>query len=100
MNKKYFSYLSFFVLALVLGGLLSGCSLSPTDQSAGTVEETPVAAEPVVPVDQTPVPAVDAAPVITDAELDQEVKAMDTELDTVKMTGFEATNLTDKDLGL
>ncbi|MFA6525961.1 MAG: hypothetical protein WCT26_00920 [Candidatus Buchananbacteria bacterium] len=99
MNKKYLSLISLVALAMLAGGLLSGCGLQPTDESAGTVDETPLSTAAVD--EQTPVaPEPVVAPVITDAELDQEIKAIDADLETVKTTGFEASNLADKDLGL
>lgn len=99
MNKKYSSLISLVALAMLAGGLLSGCGLQPTEESAGTVEETPLSTDTAE--EQTPVaPEPTTAPVITDAELDLEIKAIDADLETIKTTGFELTNLADKDLGL
>lgn len=98
MKQKYLSLISISVLFLMLGGMLSGCGLKPAEDAN---EAEAVLEEPQAPVEPAPVePAAIPAPVITDAELDQEIKAIDDALETVKVTGFEQTDLADKDLGL
>lgn len=102
--KKYSSLIAISALTLLLAGLLSGCNIlnnQSADESVGRVDETPATTAPEIPVATEPVATAPVpAPVMTDAELDQETKGLDASLDTVKTTGFEATNLTDKDLGL
>lgn len=99
MNKKYLSLIALAALLIMAGGLLSGCgNQSSQDDSTGLLDEN-TAPTTETAITQPPVETV-AAPVITDAELDQELKNIDAELDTVKITGFEASNLADKDLGI
>lgn len=100
MNKKYLSLISLVALAMLVGGLLSGCVFQPAEDIEGTVDETPLADAEALEEDTSTEPVAVAAPVITDAELDQEIKAIDADLETIKTTGFEASNLSDKDLGL
>lgn len=86
---------------MAFGGLLSGCSLQPGNGDRAAEETAAPAGE--IPLGQIPAETAaeeTATAPMTDAELDQEVKAIDAELETVKITGFEAANLADKDLGL
>lgn len=90
------------VIASSGGLLLGGCGFGPFDQST---TETPIvspavnqtATEPVVTAPaETPV----VTPAITDASLEVDLQSLDAAMGGIKTTGFEATDLTDKDLGL
>ena len=89
--KKYLLITSLLALVAV-GGLLTGCGVK---QKANTNIENPPL-EQVAPIEEQ---AAAPAP-ITDADIDQELKGLDASMDTVKVTGFEDSSLSDKDLGL
>ncbi|MFA5021215.1 MAG: hypothetical protein WC517_04125 [Patescibacteria group bacterium] len=102
MDKKYLSLASLTVILVFSTILLSGCGNQPTDGLAnqGRVDEEPstesgAEAEPPTEANETA-----TAPIITDEELDQEIKNIDADLEAIKATGFESTDLSDKDLGL
>lgn len=95
MNKKNLSLIALAALMILISGLLSGCGFKTEDESIGLIDESSA------PAEENPLPAEPVAPpVITDAELDQEFKNIDADLKTVETTGFESTNLSDKDLGI
>lgn len=91
--KKFLSFFALLSIVFVVGGLLAGCGVKP---GSDTLEENNLPAEqtePTVQEQQEPAP-------ITDADIDKELKDLDASMDTVKVTGFEAKDLSDKDLGL
>ena len=103
MKSKYLTIASFTILLILAGGLLAGCGnkvdqVADTSDASAVVDQVPAvetpAPAPVVPQVATPTPA------ITEADLDLELKGLDASLDTVKTTGFEQTDLNNKDLGL
>jgi len=100
MDKKYLSFASLAAVALLAVSVLAGCTLLPTGESDGASDETLPADSEMLPEESQAQAEASAAPVITDAELDQEIKNIDASLDTVKTTGFEPSSLADKDLGI
>jgi len=96
MNKKYLSLISLAALLVLIGGLLSGCGFKTSEEeSIGLIDES------AAPAEEAPLPNEPAAPpVMSDVELDQELKNIDDDLKAVETTGFESTNLADKDLGI
>lgn len=98
MNKKYLSFISLASLLILCGGLLTGCGTKPDEESADLVNEGEAPTE-TIPTEVVPTKP-ETAPVITDSELDQEISNIDADLKTVETTGFEATSLVDKDLGI
>jgi len=93
--NKYLKLVIVFSVMIVAGGLLAGCGIK---SDSNEPEENNLPAEQTEPTVQEQQPA-EPAP-ITDADIDQELKGLDASLDTVKVTGFEAKDLSDKDLGL
>lgn len=87
--------ISLAALLLLVGGLLGGCLAKPQETvpagEVNTLEDTVV---------QTEAPAETASPKVDETIIDNELKSLDAEMDGVQTTGFEADNLSDKDLGL
>lgn len=82
-------------ILLVSGLLLSGCSATPQETApAGQINTSEDTAA------QTAAPAETVAPKVDETAIDNELKNLDAEMDSVQTTGFEADNLSDKDLGL
>jgi len=100
MRQKYFSCFACATVILLSGAILTGCGNQPADETANTPNNQPLSVETNTPAEQPAAQVATSAPVMTDAQLDQEVNNLDADLNSIKTTGFEATNLSDKDLGL
>ncbi|MFA6228007.1 MAG: hypothetical protein WC668_02360 [Patescibacteria group bacterium] len=93
--KKYLSLIVLSSVVLVVGGLLAGCGAPPESN----LQDSQIEGQALPPADnQMAQPAEE--PEITETDIDQSLKDLDATMDAVKTTGFEATNLSDKDLGL
>jgi|GEM_PF-1618006 len=99
MRRKYLSLASLVFISILSAALLSGCGSRSINESAnqGRVDEEPSAESGM---EAEPPAAAEMAPAIADEELDQEIKALDADLEAIKTTGFEQADLSDKDLGL
>ena len=100
--KKYFTLFIISISILLAGSLLTGCGKQPVaEQTANAPAVAPASDSSDLPVSDGAVEtAAPPAPTLTDADLDREIKNLDSSLDPVKSTGFEAASLSDKDLGL
>jgi|WetSurMetagenome_2_1015567.scaffolds.fasta_scaffold1007119_1 hypothetical protein len=89
--------ISLIAILLLTGGLLSGCLAKPSETvpagEVNTLEDTAIQTETEAPAETT-------APKVDETAIDNELKNLDTELSAIETTGFEADNLSDKDLGL
>jgi hypothetical protein len=98
MNKKYFIIFSLSALVILAGGLLAGCDGNWSQESSNNynANQQPSQQAPAVE-EQNPQPA---PADVTASDINLEIQSLDSSIDTVKTSGFEATNLNDKDLGL
>ena len=95
--KKILSLISLVAVMLVGGVMLGGCvNQKPQVAEVNTDIETVADQPEVVPAVEQPAEIKE----VTDADLEAELKGLDAEMDTIKTTGFEQTDLSDKDLGL
>jgi len=95
MNKKYFFMFSLAVLVVLVGGLLAGCDSGWNKESSDYTQQPSQETPAVEEQNQQPAPAD-----VTASDVDAEINSLDASVDTVKTSGFETTNLSDKDLGL
>ncbi|MFA5124298.1 MAG: hypothetical protein WC473_00520 [Patescibacteria group bacterium] len=92
--KKHLSLIALLSVVFVVGGLLAGCGTSQEinlQDNQGEKAAAPIESQAVQPAEE---------PEITEVDLDQSLEDLDATMETIKTTGFEATNLSDKDLGL
>ena len=97
MINKYFKLISLSAIILLSGVSLAGCGNQPNSQPT-PADESQVNSSP------SELPAQNSLPTQTvedtTASLDQTVGDLDASIKTIETTGFEASNLADKDLGL
>ena len=77
------------------GGLLAGCGLPQKNDLPDNQLE-----EQTNPTTENQATQPVEEPAITEADIDQSLKDLDATMETVKTTGFEQKDLSNKDLGL
>ncbi len=100
--KKIISLISLTVICLTVGIVLSGCgptkvkpaAIHITTSTAGNPATQPTLGEEIKAVQTSPTAD------ITDVSLEADLNGLDAQMETIKSTGFEQTDLSDKDLGL
>jgi len=100
MSKKIISVLSLATLLILTGGLLVGCgNQSSNQETVPAADQSAVNTETPAPEQQTQPETPAPVPVSAD-DLDKAVNELDASMTQVQVTGFEAANLNDKDLGM
>ena len=95
--KKISSLISLVAVMLAGGVMLGGCvNQKPQVAEVNSDIEAVTDQSEAVPAVEQPVQPKE----ISDTDLEAELKGLDAEMDAVKTTGFEQTDLADSDLGL
>lgn len=95
-QEKKFALVSLVAVFALLAVVLSGCWFNKTENQI--TEEPPIddGAIDLPPVEEDILPEEN----LTEADLGAEIDDLDLEMEELEITGFEADNLSDKDLGL